>query len=87
MDKYEEIVTAWRDVNGLYAYEIPHLCDLLRVYDAQRGKETCEWTLDIDADIHETSCGARSVSDYMPYPGQTFWCPYCGRRIVEKEGK
>ena len=47
--------------------------------------KSCYWALDSDGFAWETSCGGLFViNDGTPRENDMEFCPYCGKRLVEK---
>jgi len=74
-------------------YEDKYLAEALAAAAMMRDKETCEWTYNENTGNWDTACEKEFVvKEFVveanhPKDWDNFFCPNCGRRIVEKEEK
>jgi predicted RNA-binding Zn-ribbon protein involved in translation (DUF1610 family) len=99
MDKYEALAGKLRDILrppceclNCQLWLVERMADMLRIADAERAKETCEWFIveqsgDGTPLSFKSTCGQwlHICEDAVQYHDK--YCPHCGRRIVEKEDK
>ena len=67
-------------------WELEDIMDLRDHITALEQVGPCTWEYDDDDDYWGTSCGdAFCITDGTPAENKMHYCPYCGKKLVEKE--
>ena len=62
-----------------------HKGDKMKHYHAVNPDDTCEWIYNDDDECWDTNCDEKfQFIDGTPLNNGFEYCPYCGRKLVEK---